>query len=109
MKSAVHVDQCSLDQPMKLYNQLLTINSQVQTGDYPPTRQHGEMIVDFAARWPSRSAGCNSWKRRAGRVQQAVAGAEPAGGVPAAEEGAVEELRAMSYGLGLGGGPPIAL
>ena len=45
-----HVDQCSLDQPMKLYNQLLTINAQVQTGEYPPTRQHGEMIADFAAK-----------------------------------------------------------
>ena len=45
-----HVDQCSLDQPMKLYNQLLTINSQVQTGEYPPTKQHGEMIADFAAK-----------------------------------------------------------
>jgi len=45
-----HVDQCSLDQAMKLYNQLLTINSQVQLGDYPPTRQHGEMIADFAAK-----------------------------------------------------------
>jgi photosystem II stability/assembly factor-like uncharacterized protein len=45
-----HVDQCSLDQPMKLYNQLLTINSQVQVGDYPPTKQHGEMIADFAAK-----------------------------------------------------------
>ena len=44
-----HVDQCSLDQPMKLYNQLLTINSQVQVGDYPPTRQHGEMIAAFTA------------------------------------------------------------
>ena len=43
-----HVDQCSLDQPMKLYNQLLTINAQVQTGEYPPTRQHGEMLADFA-------------------------------------------------------------
>jgi photosystem II stability/assembly factor-like uncharacterized protein len=45
-----HVDQCSLDQPMKLYNQLLTINSQIQTGDYAPTRQHGEMIADFTAK-----------------------------------------------------------
>ena len=45
-----HVDQCSLDQPMKLYNMLLTINLQVQTGEYPPTRQHGEMIADFAAK-----------------------------------------------------------
>jgi hypothetical protein len=35
---------------MRLYNQLLTINSQVQTGDYPPTKQHGEMIADFMAK-----------------------------------------------------------
>jgi hypothetical protein len=45
-----HVDQCSLDQPMKLYNQLLTINSQVQTGDYAPTRQHGEMVAEWSAK-----------------------------------------------------------
>ncbi|HEV8150047.1 MAG TPA: glycosyl hydrolase [Gemmatimonadales bacterium] len=45
-----HVDQCSLDQPMKLYNQLLTLNSQLQTGDYPPTKQHNEMIADFSAK-----------------------------------------------------------
>jgi hypothetical protein len=45
-----HVDQCSLDQPMKLYNMLITINSQVQTGDYGPTRQHGEMFADFSAK-----------------------------------------------------------
>jgi photosystem II stability/assembly factor-like uncharacterized protein len=45
-----HVDQCSLDQPMKLYNQLLTINAQVQTGDYGPTRQHGEMFTDFSTK-----------------------------------------------------------
>ncbi len=45
-----HVDQCSLDQPMKLYNQLLTINAQVQVGDYPPTKQHGEMLEDFSAK-----------------------------------------------------------
>jgi hypothetical protein len=45
-----HVDQCSLDQPMKLYNQLLTINAQVQTGDYGPTQQHGEMFTDFSGK-----------------------------------------------------------
>jgi hypothetical protein len=45
-----HVDQCSLDQPMKLYNQLLTINAQVQTGDYAPTQQHGEMVTEWSAK-----------------------------------------------------------
>ena len=45
-----HVDQCSLDQPMKLYNMLITMNMQVQTGDYAPTRQHGEMFTDFSAK-----------------------------------------------------------
>jgi hypothetical protein len=45
-----HVDQCSLDQPMKLYNQLLTINAQIQAGDYAPTRQHLEMYADWSAR-----------------------------------------------------------
>jgi hypothetical protein len=43
-----HVDQCSLDQPMKLYNILLTVALQVQTGDYAPTTQHGEMFGDFS-------------------------------------------------------------
>jgi hypothetical protein len=45
-----HVDQCSLDQPMKLYNILITIAGQVQTGDYAPTKQHVEMYADFAAK-----------------------------------------------------------
>jgi hypothetical protein len=45
-----HVDQCSLDQPMKLYNMLITINGQVQTGDYGPTKQHGEMFADFSGK-----------------------------------------------------------
>ncbi|HUQ81778.1 MAG TPA: glycosyl hydrolase [Gemmatimonadaceae bacterium] len=45
-----HVDQCSLDQPMKLYNMLITMNSQVQTGDYGPTKQHGEMFTDFSGK-----------------------------------------------------------
>ena len=43
-----HADQCSLDQPVKLYNILLTTNMQVQTGDYAPTRQHGEFFTDFS-------------------------------------------------------------
>ena len=41
-------DQCSLDQEVKLYNILITINGQVQTGDYAPTKQHGEMFTDFS-------------------------------------------------------------
>ena len=45
-----HVDQCSLDQPMKLYNMLITMNGQVQTGDYGPTKQHGEMFTDFSGK-----------------------------------------------------------
>jgi len=45
-----HADQCSLDQPVKLYNILLTTNLQVQTGDYGPTKQHGEMFSDFSAK-----------------------------------------------------------
>jgi photosystem II stability/assembly factor-like uncharacterized protein len=45
-----HVDQCSLDQPMKLYNMLITVNAQVQTGDYGPTKQHGEMFADFSGK-----------------------------------------------------------
>jgi len=45
-----HVDQCSLDQPMKLYNILLTTAMQVQTGDYAPTTQHGEMFTYFSAK-----------------------------------------------------------
>jgi photosystem II stability/assembly factor-like uncharacterized protein len=43
-----HADECTLDQPVKLYNILITINSQVQTGDYAPTKQHGEMVTDFS-------------------------------------------------------------
>ena len=45
-----HADQCSLDQPVKLYNILLTTNMQVQTGDYAPTKQHGDMFADFSAK-----------------------------------------------------------
>jgi photosystem II stability/assembly factor-like uncharacterized protein len=45
-----HADQCSLDQPVKLYNILITIAGQVQTGDYAPTKQHAEMFADFASK-----------------------------------------------------------
>ncbi|HWP69914.1 MAG TPA: hypothetical protein VNM36_02385, partial [Gemmatimonadaceae bacterium] len=45
-----HVDQCSLDQPMKLYNQLMTINGQIQLGDYAPTAQHLEMFAEWSGK-----------------------------------------------------------
>jgi hypothetical protein len=45
-----HADQCSLDQPVRLYNILLTTALQVQTGDYGPTKQHGDMFTDFSAK-----------------------------------------------------------
>jgi photosystem II stability/assembly factor-like uncharacterized protein len=45
-----HADECTLDQPVKLYNILITINGQVQTGDYAPTKQHGEMVNDFSSK-----------------------------------------------------------
>jgi len=35
---------------VKLYNILITINGQVQTGDYGPTKQHGEMFADFSGK-----------------------------------------------------------
>jgi hypothetical protein len=35
---------------MKLYNMFLTINAQVQTGDYAPTQQHGDMFTDFSSK-----------------------------------------------------------
>jgi hypothetical protein len=35
---------------MKLYNQLLTINYQIQLGDYPPTKQHLEMFGEWSAK-----------------------------------------------------------
>src|SRR5581483_822597 len=43
-----HVDQCTLDQPVKLYNKLISLNYQVQVGDYPPTKQHGEIYADLS-------------------------------------------------------------
>ena len=45
-----HVDQCTLDMPIKLYNMLITLNMQVQTGDYAPTRQHGEVYDELAGK-----------------------------------------------------------
>jgi hypothetical protein len=45
-----HVDQCTLDQPIRLYNMLITLNMQVQTGDYGPTKQHGEIYTDLSGK-----------------------------------------------------------
>ena len=45
-----HVDQCTLDQPIKLYNMLITLNAQLQTGDYAPTKQHGEVADDLSGK-----------------------------------------------------------
>ena len=45
-----HVDECTLDQPIKLYNMLLSLNAQVQTGDYAPTKQHGGVYDELAGK-----------------------------------------------------------
>ncbi|MDZ7630804.1 MAG: hypothetical protein U5K74_05440 [Gemmatimonadaceae bacterium] len=45
-----HVDQCTLDQPVRLYNWFITLNAQVQQGAYAPTQQHGEIYSDLAAK-----------------------------------------------------------
>ncbi|MGQ0648770.1 MAG: WD40/YVTN/BNR-like repeat-containing protein [Gemmatimonadaceae bacterium] len=45
-----HVDQCTLDMPVKIYNWFITLNGQVQQGDYAPTRQHGEMYDELYAK-----------------------------------------------------------
>ncbi|MDB4905760.1 MAG: hypothetical protein JWO05_544 [Gemmatimonadetes bacterium] len=45
-----HADQCTLDQPIKLYNMLITLNSQVQQGDYAPTKQHEEVFQDLSGK-----------------------------------------------------------
>jgi photosystem II stability/assembly factor-like uncharacterized protein len=47
---ACHVDQCTLDQPVKLYNWFITLNAQVQQGDFPPTKQHGEIYDELNGR-----------------------------------------------------------
>ncbi len=45
-----HVDQCTLDMPVRLYNWFITLNAQVQQGAYAPTQQHGEIYTDLAAK-----------------------------------------------------------
>ena len=42
-----HVDQCTLDMPVKLYNKFITLNSQLQLGSYAPTQAHGETYEDL--------------------------------------------------------------
>lgn len=45
-----HVDQCTLDMPVKLYNKFITLNMQLQTGSYAPTKQNGEVYDGLKAR-----------------------------------------------------------
>ncbi len=45
-----HVDQCTLDMPVRLYNWFITLNAQVQQGAYAPTQQHGEIYTDLAGK-----------------------------------------------------------
>ncbi len=49
-ETACHVDQCTLDQPVRLYNWFITLNSQLQTGAYAPTQQHGEIFTDLSTK-----------------------------------------------------------
>jgi hypothetical protein len=49
-ETACHVDQCTLDQPVRLYNWFITLNSQLQTGAYAPTQQHGEVLTDLSGK-----------------------------------------------------------
>ena len=45
-----HVDQCTLDMPTKLYNKFITLNMQIQTGAYAPTKQNGEVYDGLKSR-----------------------------------------------------------
>ena len=49
-ETACHVDQCTLDQPVRLYNWFITLNAQLQTGAYAPTQQHGEVFTDLSTK-----------------------------------------------------------
>jgi hypothetical protein len=49
-ETACHVDQCTLDQPVRLYNWFITLNSQLQTGSYAPTQQHGEVFTNLSTK-----------------------------------------------------------
>lgn len=49
-----HVDQCTLDMPVKLYNKFITLNMQLQTGAYPPTQAHGQVYDGLKAQLDAR-------------------------------------------------------
>lgn len=43
-------DQATLNYPIKLYQMFVTLNSQVNEGTNPPTRQHGEILTDLSTK-----------------------------------------------------------
>ena len=49
-ETACHVDQCTLDQPVQLYNWFITLNAQLQQGAYAPTQQHGEIFTELSSK-----------------------------------------------------------
>ena len=49
-ETGCHVDQCTLDQPVQLYNWFITLNSQLQQGAYAPTQQHGEIFTELSGK-----------------------------------------------------------
>jgi photosystem II stability/assembly factor-like uncharacterized protein len=49
-ETACHVNQCTLDQPVQLYNWYISLNAQLQTGAYAPTQQNGEVYSDLTGK-----------------------------------------------------------
>ncbi len=47
-ETACHVDQRTLDQPVRLYNWFITLNSQLQSSAYATTQQHGEVFTNLS-------------------------------------------------------------
>ena len=45
-----HADQSTLHFPIRLYNMMLSLGSQVQSADAAPTKQHGEIFNDLSAK-----------------------------------------------------------
>ena len=45
-----HADQSTLHFPIRLYNMMLSLASQVQSADAAPTKQHGEIFNDLSAK-----------------------------------------------------------
>ncbi len=43
-------DQATLHFPVKLYQQFVTLNSQVGQGTFPPTKQHGEIYTELSGK-----------------------------------------------------------